>query len=300
VSSSAFPSPTAPWLEWARSKGRLPSTSTRYYFLPMAILCYHAVDPEWISKLSISPDTFRAHCEWLASNRLVVSLEQAGPEITSSGRLRRNLTALTFDDGFASLFDHALPTLVDLCLPATVFLVAATLTEKGHRVDWVRDSDGAGLRTLSRSQILEMQEAGVTFGSHSYAHKDLTTLSENECEEDLRAGRELLEDVLGRSVSVLAYPFGRQEETVQRAAKRAGYTYGFAMSRRAGRVSRLNIPRIGVYAGNGIPTVWAKSSWYLSLKRSRLLKALSPLSLRRWRVEPTERKEDRLTGTPNP
>jgi peptidoglycan/xylan/chitin deacetylase (PgdA/CDA1 family) len=266
----------------------------------MAILCYHAVDPEWSSKLSISPDTFRAHCEWLANNRLVVGLEQAGPEVTSSGRLRRNLTALTFDDGFASLFDHALPTLVDLGLPATVFLVAATLTEKGHRVDWVRDSNAAGLRTLSRGQILEMQEAGVTFGCHSYAHKDLTTLSEKECERDLRAGRELLENVLGRSVSLLAYPFGRQEEKVLRAAERAGYRYGFAMSRRAGRVSPLNTPRIGVYAGNGIPTIWAKSSWYLPLKRSRLFQTLSPLSLKRWRVEPTGKKEDHLMGTPNP
>jgi len=212
-----------------------------------------------------------------------VSLDEAVPEIKSSGRLRRNLTAITFDDGFTSLFDHAFGTLLDHRLPATVFLVAATLTRRGHAVDWVRGgSGGAGLSTLSRAQVLEMQEAGVRFGSHSYSHRDLTTLSEEECERDLRASREMLEDVLGRPVSFLAYPFGRRDEKVQRAADRAGYTHGFAMSRGTGRVSPLNIPRMGIYAGNGIPTLWAKASWYLPVKRSRLFRLLPPLTGRRW------------------
>jgi peptidoglycan/xylan/chitin deacetylase (PgdA/CDA1 family) len=137
-----------------------------------------------------------------------------------------------------------------------------------------------------------MQEAGIRFGCHSYAHRDLTALSEEECERDLRASRELLEDILGRPVTLLAYPFGRQDEGVRRAAERAGFTHAFAMSRGNGRVGNLNIPRMGIYAGNGVPTLWAKASWYLPVKRSPLFRLLPRLTRRHWPSEgPKEQRE---------
>jgi peptidoglycan/xylan/chitin deacetylase (PgdA/CDA1 family) len=243
----------------------------------MSILCYHAVEPGWDSLLSVTPERFQAHCGWLARHRLVVSLEEAVLEMRPNGRLKRNLTALTFDDGFASVYDHALHSLTAHRLPATVFLVAATLTSGGHAVDWIPGgSGGVRLKTLSRAQILEMQESGVTFGSHSYVHKDLTTLSEKDCERDLRASREVLEELLGRPVYFLAYPYGRNNEAVRRIADQVGYTHAFTMSRGGRRVGRLTIPRVGIYARNGLPTLWAKAFWYLSLKRSSISRLIAP------------------------
>src|SRR2546423_1141649 len=100
-----------------------------------------------------------------------------------------------------------------------------------HAVDWVDTPPPHPLRTLTVEQVREMQEDGIAFGSHSYAHHDLTAMEEAECARDLRASRELLEDLLKAPVRHLAYPRGRHDERVRRAALRAGFTHAYAGER---------------------------------------------------------------------
>ncbi len=175
----------------------------------MSILCYHAVDPGWRSAMSVPPEAFETHCAWLARRRTVLPLDEAVGRLDRSFRLPRGLVALTFDDGYASLFEHAAPALRRHRLPWTVFLVAQTLTPGGRTVDWVDDPPSWPLETLSTAQVLELQDAGATFGSHSLAHRDLTAIPEDECERDLRESREVLEDLLGRPGRAVRRPPGR-------------------------------------------------------------------------------------------
>ncbi|MDP9227383.1 MAG: polysaccharide deacetylase, partial [Actinomycetota bacterium] len=70
----------------------------------MSILCYHAVDESWQSPLAVPPEAFVRHCEWLATHKRVVPLKEAASRVTVSGRLPRGQAAITFDDGFESLF----------------------------------------------------------------------------------------------------------------------------------------------------------------------------------------------------
>lgn len=224
----------------------------------MSILCYHSLDPEWSSPLAVSPERFAAHAAWLARHRTVVRAEDAAVAMSPWGTLPARMAALTFDDGYADLYDHALPVLTRHRLPATVFLVGGTLSD-GKAVDWVDDPPPHPLRTLSREQVLEMQDAGITFGSHGHSHLDLTHLSFEECVRDLRSSREVLEDVLGRSVTQLAYPRGRHDAGVRRAAGAAGYRLAFALPERTEEVSRLSVPRAGVYSHNGLATLRVKT-----------------------------------------
>src|ERR687893_300844 len=103
----------------------------------MSILCYHSVQPRWPSPLAVEPADFARHCAWLAHRRRVLPLRDALVRLDRSGRLRRGMAALTFDDGFAALHEHAMPVLARHRMPATVFLVAQTLTPAGQPVDWV-------------------------------------------------------------------------------------------------------------------------------------------------------------------
>ncbi|MBA3464636.1 MAG: polysaccharide deacetylase family protein [Deltaproteobacteria bacterium] len=226
----------------------------------MTILCYHSVQPGWASPLAVDPADFAEHCSWLVRRRQVLPLDEAVDRVDHRGRLPRGFAALTFDDGFAALYEHALPVLQGYRLPATVFLVAATLTATGHPVDWVDTPGEAPLRTLTRDQVLHMQEAGVSFQSHSYAHHDLTRLSFADCVADLRQSRELLSEVLGRPVGLLAYPRGRHNAQVRAAAARAGYRHAFGLPERAEPAGPYSIPRVGVYHGNSTTTVRVKSS----------------------------------------
>lgn len=233
----------------------------------MSILAYHAVDPDWSSSLSLHPATFAQHVAWLARHRDLQGLDVALTRVRRSGSLPAGITAITFDDGFASVYEHAYPILRRIGIPATVFVVGRTLAGDG-RVDWVDHAPSPALQTLSPEQILEMREAGVTFGSHGFSHRDLTALDDSELERDLRDSRETLEDLLHERVTTIAYPRARSDERVRRFARLSGYRYGLAVSLPRQTSGPMEIGRAGVYRSNGKVALRIKSSpWYLPVRR---------------------------------
>ena len=235
----------------------------------MTVLIYHTVDRGWKSPLAVTPETFETHCKWLARHRTVLPLADAVEQCDSRGRLPPNCTSLTFDDGFSGLHQYALGTLLKYKLPATVFLVAETLTDGGRPIDWSSTAD-PGARTLTRDEVLEMQAAGIEFGSHSYSHHRLTQLGEEECRRDLVLSREVLEDLLGRPVRFLSYPRGLHDENVRRAARRAGFTHALSLPEGPEPVGPYAVPRAVIVPGNGRVALRLKSSrWFLTLRNMK-------------------------------
>ena len=225
------------------------------------ILCYHDIDQSWQSPLVMPPDRFDEHCQWLADSGRVSPLEMVLNDLDSSYLPRDGQVALTFDDGLVGMYEHGLSSLSRHGLPFTVYIVAATLTPAGQDVDWIIGMEGAGLQTMSSSQIEEVLSQGGALGSHSWKHADLTTLDEADCVEDLRKSREFLEDRFGVPVETLAYPRGRNDAKVRRSAEAAGYSAALALPEAPEPYGRYCIPRVGVYAQNG--------TWALRLKASR-------------------------------
>lgn len=250
----------------------------------MTVLCYHAVEAGWDSPLAVDPAAFALQAEWLAAHRTVLPLSEAVRRLDASGRLPRGTAALTFDDGFASVHSRAWPVLARYRLPATLFVVAETLSPAGRPVDWVDTPPAYPMRTLSVDEVLAMRDGGLAFGSHSYAHHDLTMLGFDRCVADLRDSRELLEDLLGAPVPYLAYPRGRHDATVRRAAARAGYTYAFSLPQTREPVGPFAVPRVGVFAGNGVRTLRVKASHgYLAVRTGRVYPVLQAM-VRRYRT----------------
>lgn len=87
------------------------------------ILLYHRVihDPVDPLKVSVDPQTFESHIEALRNSFEIVPLQQL---LTAKGR---DQVAITFDDGYYDLFEHAIPLLRALRVPATFFLITGYL-----------------------------------------------------------------------------------------------------------------------------------------------------------------------------
>lgn len=87
-------------------------------------------------------------------------------------------------------------------------------------------------RFLSWDEAREMQQAGMSFGSHTHTHEILSSLSPDQQEEELRVSRETLEKQLARPVTVLAYPVGERgtfsQEPTMRLLERTGYSTAFS------------------------------------------------------------------------
>ena len=113
------------------------------------ILCYHSVNPS-PGYLSLSPQLFDAHLDWLQQHSAVVSLTDlvAGPS-----RAQEPQVAITFDDGYADNHAHALPLLAAHGMTATFFLTAGFL-ERDGQVHGAAGRDLAHAGRAARAAVL--------------------------------------------------------------------------------------------------------------------------------------------------
>jgi peptidoglycan/xylan/chitin deacetylase (PgdA/CDA1 family) len=110
-------------------------------------------------------------------------------------------------------------------------------------------------RSVSREQVREMAAGGVSFGSHTMSHPNLALATTDSVQAELRGSKAWLEEMLGRPVRSLAYPFGTPDTYDARAlsiARACGYE--LAMSFRQGinwlgSLDAMELRRIGISPG---------------------------------------------------
>jgi peptidoglycan/xylan/chitin deacetylase (PgdA/CDA1 family) len=99
---------------------------------------------------------------------------------------------------------------------------------------------------VDRAELLELAQRDLEIGAHSVDHADLRTLEDAAALDQLRRSRETLEDLLGRPVTTMAYPFGSFDARTMAAAGEAGYRTACGCSG-PGPWTALALPREPVY-----------------------------------------------------
>ncbi|MDI1483080.1 polysaccharide deacetylase family protein [Polyangium sp. y55x31] len=186
------------------------------------ILLYHHVLPEGdAAGLSAedglffrhSPAAFRFHLEELQRRGYRFgSVEDLVRKIGDGIAEDDRSAFVTFDDGWRNQHEHALPILRALGIPATFFVTT----------DHLRKGVTCAKR-MGPAELQALVDAGMTIGSHTRTHPDLVQLDDTRLEDELRGSRQDLEDLLGRPVTLFAYPGGSLSARVVRAVRRAGY-----------------------------------------------------------------------------
>jgi peptidoglycan/xylan/chitin deacetylase (PgdA/CDA1 family) len=77
---------------------------------------------------------------------------------------------------------------------------------------------------LGKGELREVY-AGFTIANHSATHPKLQEIPPERAAEDIRRGRELLEQHFGCAVTGFAYPFGTHSAAVREAVCAAGHVY---------------------------------------------------------------------------
>jgi len=184
------------------------------------VLQYHSVGA---SPRGLDVISFRRQMEWLARNGAVVDLPDliAGrwPQSTS------DLTcAITFDDGYACVYENALPVLQEFGMSATIYLMTSGISSS---VAFSSDSF-PGLysdeRMLTWQQVRSLHEQRVAIGSHLVHHEDMSRLSRMRAEEELRDSKRVIEDRLGTTCNRFAYPFSHFTSEAVQLVGASGYT----------------------------------------------------------------------------
>jgi peptidoglycan/xylan/chitin deacetylase (PgdA/CDA1 family) len=203
-----------------------------------AILAYHSLDDSG-SVISTPPALFKRQMEFLAQSGIPVKpLDEA---MRQPGSL-----AITFDDGFGNLLDHAVPLLERLKLPATIFIVGAYC---GGRNNWPsQPSHGIPDLPLLSWKNLEGLPGMVSLGAHTMTHPDLSRLPPEKYKWELSECQTQIEQRLGRAARWLAYPYGASSPEVRSAAREHfDLAVGTSMDFLRDRDDPLDLPRIDTY-----------------------------------------------------
>ncbi len=217
----------------------------------LTIFTFHAIEagpdvialaPPLLERLLRRLHHARWHC---------LSLLDAASYLREKRPLPARAFVLTFDDGYASVYEHAFPLIQELGMTATVF-VAPGLPGGGQAAPQPPSIGGRAM--LRWEQIQEMQRHGVDIGAHTLTHPELTRLDGAAQRHEIEHSQELLQQRLGTPVRTFAYPFGQYDA---RSRAVAAARFACACSDRLGIVK----PTEDLFTLGRVDSYYLQSPW---------------------------------------
>lgn len=124
--------------------------------------------------------------------------------------------AVTFDDGFISVAEQALPELVQRKIPATIFVTSDLL---GQTPRW----NGYRGRFMSVDELRRLPGDLISLGSHSRTHAFLPDLREDEARSEIVHSQIKLSKLLEREITLFSFPYGAFNDRLIAMCHEAGY-----------------------------------------------------------------------------
>jgi peptidoglycan/xylan/chitin deacetylase (PgdA/CDA1 family) len=179
------------------------------------ILYYHAVYPE-------EAESFTQQMEDLLRWTKPIALNEIG-SLKTGGRY----CAVTFDDGFVCVRDHALPVLSRRNIPATLFVPSACL---GQQAPWLNEEHADYKNVImTQAQLNNLDKKLVLIGSHGRTHRNLLRLNPDEGRKEIFQSKKELEDILNVTIETISFPEGDFNQVHIDMAIEAGYTNSYSI-----------------------------------------------------------------------
>ncbi|MEV7635880.1 polysaccharide deacetylase family protein [Pseudarthrobacter enclensis] len=117
------------------------------------------------------------------------------------------MVSVTFDDGWTSQYDNALPILNKYGIPATWYIISGSVNDAPPY--------------MTKDQIQAFANRGDQIASHTVTHADLTTLTPAQVTTELSQSQTTLRQQFGASAAVdFATPYGASNATTTAEAKK--------------------------------------------------------------------------------
>jgi peptidoglycan/xylan/chitin deacetylase (PgdA/CDA1 family) len=256
------------------------------------VLAYHDVVPTGEPttgdrSLHLPQVRFAEQLDALARTHDVIPLEHA----LAGHRGERPAAVITFDDAYRGAVTSGVSELAGRGMPATIFVATAfvnggdfwwdALTAAGAQAPTPElraralaecaGMDGCIREVASRERLVVESSSpphargasegnlaaaaavhGITLGSHTHSHPNLTRLSGESLQAELEGPLVWLRERFSNVLPVISYPYGLSSPEVERAAAHAGYAAGLRIE--GGWMSRsvtnaFALPRLDVPSG---------------------------------------------------
>ena len=241
------------------------------------IVLYHHVDTSTPPSTSISPRDFRRHLEYLRDNDYhVIALDTMIDHLRSQTPLPDRAVAITFDDGYASIYENAFPILQQFDMPFALFLSTDPIDQRQNNY-------------MTWDEVRELSDAGAVIANHMVYHPYMLEHEDQETEvqwlarqrEELLTAEATITAETGQNHRFLAYPYGEFNAELKMMLAEEGFV-GFAQN--SGAVGFhsdfLALPRYplaSIYADLGT----ARTKFASLAFNVELLDPLSPVTITR-------------------
>ncbi|WP_294392505.1 polysaccharide deacetylase family protein [uncultured Clostridium sp.] len=177
------------------------------------VLYYHSVNKNAENEVTISPEMLEKQLDYINDNEYItITINELYDHLINNQPIPEKSIVITFDDGYMNNYTEAFPLLKERDMKATIFCV-------GNSLD--------GSYYLSKDAIKEMSDYGIDIESHTVNHMHLDTLNYDEQLSEMKNSKDILENITGKNVTAIAYPFGDFNDDSIKAAKEAGYKLAF-------------------------------------------------------------------------
>jgi len=184
------------------------------------IIAYHKISEEKEFGLTtISPNKF---------NLQLNILKEAGyhsitfRDIDQGKNLPQKPIIITFDDGYESVFDNALPLMQKHGFNGVVYIITDYI---GKYNTWEPVSFQQKYKHLSLLQINALQEEGFEIASHGKTHRYLPSLGDGAVYDEVSQSKNVLTDLVGEKITSFCYPYGRANKRIENIVSKAGYLF---------------------------------------------------------------------------
>ena len=189
------------------------------------IVLYHHVDTSTPPSTSISPEDFRRHLEYLRDNDYqVMALDTMIDHLQSQTPLPERAVAITFDDGYASIYETAFPMLQQFDMPFTLFLSTDPINQRQNNY-------------MTWDQVRELSDAGAVIANHMVYHPYMLEHEGQETDDqwlarqraELLTAEATITAETGQNHRFLAYPYGEFNAELKTMLAEEGFV-GFAQN----------------------------------------------------------------------
>ena len=142
-----------------------------------------------------------------------------GTEENPNSRIK---VMVTFDDGFQSVVNNALPALLKYNIPSVFFIPSGYLGKKPSW-DGVSSDEKEKEKVISASQLKKLPLDLMAIGSHSISHPRLPEIHDDAAKREIIKSKSQLENILGEPVHTFSFPYGAFNEKHLAWSSEAGY-----------------------------------------------------------------------------
>jgi len=176
----------------------------------LAILGYHKVgEPPggWATWSYVSKEKFEGDLHFLRDHGWqVIDASTLLAGLDDQDTLPPNAALITFDDGYRSNLEVAVPVLRRFGYPAVIFVPTQFIG--GYNAFDADIQYEPHEAICGWDELSELERNGISVQSHGISHRRFSALSPGEQDHELAASKAVLESELGKRVELFSFPYG--------------------------------------------------------------------------------------------